>query len=407
MGLPIEGVAMMKKSALATSSLAVAALLATGLSPALAENAMTAAAFTADQGVAAPDPLARFVPAADRTDHTIDYRHWDEALAWFVIPMGPPLRITPPPKAEPRLGTRITYGHTSRFRLEGNRIAFSMLTDEVRAALTEYRQDLERVGTELDLARLPRNEQLAYWLNLHNVAVIEALAHEYPLRTPAEGRFGTNDESLQDATLVTVKGVALSPRDIRERIVYPNWRDPKVIYGFWRGEIGGPSIQRLAYSGANVDTLLDFGAEEFANSLRGVDAWGGRLRVSRIYDEAKPFYFADEDVLRDHLRQYAREDVQELIEKNARVSYTIYDEDIADLMFGKGDPDLNVLCTVDETSIGAACTLAGAIPDAAAMRLMEERAQKLYRAWKRGIRTGMVIFGDGTDGEYGEPKEVR
>jgi len=281
-----------------------------------------------------------------------------------------------------------------------------MLSDDVRAALTEYRQDLERVGTQLDLTRLPRNEQLAYWLNLHNVAVIEALAREYPLRTPAEHRFGANEATLQDAKLVTVKGVALSLRDIREGIVYANWRDPKVVYGFWRGEIGGPSIQRLAYTGANVDTLLAFGAEEFANSLRGVDAWGGRLRVSRIYDEAKPFYFADDDTLRDHLRQFAREDVKELIEENTRVSYTIYDEDIADLIFGEEDPDFSILCEINALSIGGACTLANTIPDASAKRLMEERAQKLYRAWKRGIRTGMVIFGDGlAEGE--EPKEVR
>jgi hypothetical protein len=46
------------------------------------------------------------------------------------------------------------------------------------------------------------------------------------------------------------------------------------------------------------------------------------------------------------------------------------------------------------------------VPDRAAIRLMEERSLKLWKAWRRGIRTGMVIFGDGyADGE--EPKEVR
>jgi hypothetical protein len=327
--------------------------------------------------------------------------------------MGPPLREGAR-SVEPRLGTRIVHGHQSRFRLEGNRIAFSMLTPDILRALTDYRKDLERVGTELDLARLPRNEQLAFWLNLHNVAVIEALAHQYPLRTPAERTFGANEAALQDAKLVTVKGVALSPRDIREGIVYPNWRDPKVIYGFWRGEIGGPSIQRLAYTGNNVDVLLSIGAEEFINSLRGVEAWGGKLRVSRIFEEAESFYFEDEQDLRDHLKQYAREDVKDLVQGNRRIAHAPYDEDIADLLFGKGDPAYNVLCSNDVRFVGSSnltigvdfCRFTPSVPDRAAIRLMEERSFKLWKAWRRGIRTGMVIFGDGyADGE--EPKEVR
>ena len=177
-------------------------------------------------------------------------------------------------------------------------------------ALTQYRQDLERVGNELDIVHLPRNEQLSYWINLHNVAVIEALAHQYPMREPAEGSFGANETTLQDAKLVTIDGVQLSPRDIREKIVYPNWSDPRVIYGFWRGEIGGPSIQRLAYTGSNGDQLLALNAEEFVNSLRGVEAYGGALRISQIYEEAAPFYFADDADLITHLSQFARDDVK-------------------------------------------------------------------------------------------------
>ncbi|MEM6907458.1 MAG: DUF547 domain-containing protein [Pseudomonadota bacterium] len=368
-----------------------------------------AAAVQADTG----GPYALFAPDDDRTAHTIDYRHWDEALSFFVIPMGPSLREGAP-RVEPGTGTRIVYGHRSRFRLEGNRIAFSFLDEDVQQSLTDYRRDLERVGNELDLTRLPRNEQLAFWLNLHNVAVVEAIAQEYPLRDPAEGAFGTNKAGLQDAKLVTVKGVELSPRDIRERIVYPNWRDPKVLYGFWRGEIGGPSIQRVAFTGENVDVLLALSAEEFVNSLRGIEAYGGSLRLSPIYRDAEPFFFQDESALREHLNTYAREDVKGLLSSDRGIAYKRYESDIADLLYGRGDPGINFVCTQLAGEFGFLlqapsvqnCSDQRTVPNRALQRLIEERSRKLNKAYRRGIRTGMVIFGDGQYAEGDAPKEV-
>ncbi|MEM9310987.1 MAG: DUF547 domain-containing protein [Pseudomonadota bacterium] len=357
--------------------------------------------------------LGQFAPAANRNDNKIDYQHWDEALEWMVIPMGPSIREGAP-RVVPTTGTRIIYGHQSRYRLEGNRIAFSFLGPDIVSALTAYRQDLERVGSELDLVRLPRNEQLAYWINLHNVAVIEALALEYPLRHPSDRKFGVNEAPLQDAKLVTIKGVSLSPRDIREGIVYANWSDPKVMYGFWRGEIGGPSIPRLAFTGGNVDALLTWGAEEFVNSLRGLEAFNGALRVSPLYKEVENIYFTEEGALRAHLLAHARDDVKPLIDKYDRVAYNRYEGDIADMVYGKSDPGLTTVCEQGKDGIipsqwaaqisdTANCTFQPGVKDRAALRLIEERSRKLLKANKRGIRTGTVIVG-GDDTEA--PKEV-
>ena len=397
-------------------SIIAALTLGSLATPLAAESAATSFQSRTSNASAESNPLSQFVPTHDRREHRIDYKHWDEALAWLVIPMGPSIREGAP-RATPGTGTRFIYGHTSRYRLEGNRVAFTYIDNEIRRALTEYRQDLERVGSELDLTRLPRNEQLAFWLNLHNVAVIEALANEYPLRDPSEGPFGPNQAGLQDAKLVTVKGVALSPRDIREGIVYPNWRDPKVIYGFFRGEIGGPSIQRFAFNGGNVDALLALSAEEFVNSLRGVEAFNGALRVSRIYEEAEPYYFDDTASLRAHLTQFARDDVKRLMGKYERTAYNRYETDIADLVFGRTDPGLNFACPSGNFGLplqsgsgdldpAGTCRDQPTRPNRAEQRLMEEREQKLFKAWKRGIRTGQVIYGDGRYAEGEAPKEV-
>lgn len=361
-------------------------------------------------------PLTQFAPSDDRNDHRIDYTYLDEALTWMVIPMGPSLRESAR-RPEPLTGTRLRYGHESRFRMEGNRVAFSFLTDEICTSLTEYRKDLEQVGSTLDLTRIPRNEQLAFWLNLHNVAVIEALANEYPLRQPADRTFGSNEAQLDDAKLVTVRGVELSPRDIRERIVYPNWQDPKVIYGFWRGEIGGPSIQRLAYSGDNVNLLLALSGEEFVNSLRGIEQTGNTMRLSTIYREAAPFYFADDSILRAHLKTYAADDVRKVLSETDSIRYNEYEGDLADLVLGESDPAVQNLYVIADASEGGGLfgfdgNGQGALPirtrpNLAAQRIMEERGKKLNKAFRRGIRTGQVIVGDADPDAAGVPKEVQ
>lgn len=386
-----------------TSALALATL-GVATAPLGAESAAVAprtVLTSKDTVYVPPVELSQFRPAQDREDHTIDYSYFDEALEWFVVPMGPSIRQGAP-RVEQRLGTRRLYGHESRYRLEGNRVAFSYFTDDVRASLTEYRQDLERVGSELDLTRIPRNEQLAFWLNLHNVAVIEALAYEYPLMQPGTRTFGSNDAPLDDAKLVSVAGFELSPRDIRERIVYPNWEDPKVIYGFWRGEIGGPSLQRAAFSASNVNQLLAFSAEEFVNSLRGVENTGKTLRVSRIYDEAARFYFDDDAALRAHLAAFAREDTKKVLGKTDRIVTNQYEEDLADLSRGERDPLLQNLLVTDNFGTGARTNPVRFRPNLAIQRLMEERSEKLRRAIRKGIRTGTVIVGE----EGLEAKEV-
>ena len=70
-------------------------------------TAVTALGLFATPSQAQPsgDIYATFAPKKDRIDHRIEYSIWTEALRNFVISMGPPLRRTPPSKAN-TLGTR-------------------------------------------------------------------------------------------------------------------------------------------------------------------------------------------------------------------------------------------------------------------------------------------------------------
>jgi hypothetical protein len=336
--------------------------------------------------------FAVFTPSDNPVRNRIDYEIWDEAMNYLVFRMGRSLRQTPG-TPNPGLGSRRIYGHDSRYRLEGNRVMFSFLDQEVIDSFTEYRQDLERVGTSLDIAKLARNEQLAFWINLHNVAVIEQIANAWPVRQPRD--IEIDGVPMDEAKLVTVKGVSMSLKDIRTQIIYRHWKNPKVIYGLWRGDIGGPSIQNEAYTAENVGQLLDSNANEFINSLRGTQKRNDRLQVSEIYQEAQPFFFPKwEQDIRAHIAAYANGDVKELLLQTGPVDAAIYEADIADMAGGQREPSYTEI-----TSNGRA--LSFRVPQGMA-RLLSERQTKIERLIREG-RTGTVTFQNITlPGETGE-----
>lgn len=343
--------------------------------------------------------VGRFVPSLNPNNDKIDYSIWDEAMKNIVISMGPSLRESAP-RPDPSFGSRRQYGHVSRYRLEGTRVTFSFLDADVIASFTEYRQDLENTANIVDIQTLSRNEQLAYWINLHNVAMVEQIAKAWPVRQPRDIQLG--GVPLDEARFITVEGVKLSPRDIREQIVYRFWKDPVVIYGFWRGEIGGPSLQREAFNADNVASLLQRGAIDFINSLRGSQELGGRLQVSELYRETAPFFFPDlERDVRLHLARYADEQTSALLAKTSGVEPVISEYDIADLEGGSREPSYQNI-----TSDGVQKSFRIPPSMAALLKERETKFQEIIRQGRTGTVTISTIPTD-SNGESGENGEVK
>ena len=334
---------------------------------------------------AAVDRLEAFVPRVRDAESRIDYSLWGYALQNMVVGLGPSLRSAVG-RPEGFTGTRFNRGHKSRLRMEGSRIAYSFFDEELTASLTAYREDLERVGTELDIASLSRNEQLAYWLNLHNVAVIEQIALGYPTIQPS--RLKIEGVPMDEARFIEVAGVKLSPKDIRTGIVYPNWDDPRVIYGFYRGDIGSPLIQPEEFNARNLDFLLSDNAEEFVNSLRGVEQRGKTLHVSTIYEEAAPYYFQDfQTDLFKHLGTHANYDVVKEIAKTERIEASLTEPDIGDLARGQRQP---YVANVTSTNRFGEPVLASTRIPLNIQRYVGERREKIEKLQRRGQRVWTI-----------------
>jgi hypothetical protein len=275
--------------------------------------------------------FTKFKPGP-KSDLKIDYAFWDEILNNLVFLTGVSTRqIASRPQAI--TGSRFVWEHTSPLRQEGNKIPFSKLNQTHIATLQEYKRELEDLSVSVNIQSLSKDEQLAYWINLHNVTVIMLIAENYPVVQPSKLKIGPEKALMHDAKVISVNGSKISLRDIRENIVFPNWKDAKVMYGFFLGDIGSPSLQGQAFNASNTDALLRQNANEFVNSLRSFSRGG----VSKIYKDAERFYFPNFDKdLRDHFQLYMWDEVYEELAGSSNLSINNYDYDIADMEGGHG-----------------------------------------------------------------------
>lgn len=352
-------------------------------------STIAAAQTPAQHGVQLPvaPEFAKFTPRPSN-NLKVDYAVWNQILNNLVFLTGLSTRQVAP-KPEALTGTKFVWEHTSPYRQEGNKIPFSMLKPEHIATLQEYKRDLEMVSSTVDIASLPKDEQLAYWLNLHNASIITLIAENYPIHEPTKLRLGADKLPLHDAKVISVAGNMLSLRDIRENIVYPNWRDPKVVYGFFLGDIGSPSMPGEAFTGESTDRILNFNAEEFVNSLRSFHRGG----VSKVYKDVERFYFPDfEKDLRDHFQLYMWDEVRAELAKTGELKINDYEYTIADMEGGHG---ARVIPNVSIDGMPVRNSQTWAI--ATYTNQIKDKTRVLKKQGK--IKNGLVIVGDESEEE--------
>jgi len=188
-----------------------------------------------------------------------------------------------------------------------NRFRYAAVTPEDRKILDGYILHLQQV----EVTRLNRFEQKAYWINLYNALTVKVVLDHSPVKSIRDIKIspGFFNSGPWGAKLLTIQGQKVSLDDIEHRILRPLWKDNRVHYAVNCASMGCPNLQLDAYSTENMDALLEKGAREYVNHPRGVRFAGDRLYLSSIYDWFQAdFGGSDEAVLR-HVQQYAAPEV--------------------------------------------------------------------------------------------------
>lgn len=270
-----------------------------------------------------------------QSDVSLDYSHYGLVLKSSILEMGASTHKPPIERFVRSAVSRMQTGNVLITRQEGNRVMFHEFTENEVQALQALRDRLLSVPDNVPLSGLSRNEQLAYWLNLHNLIVMAEIADLYPI-TRLDPLFDESDAgSFLNARQFEIAGSLFSLADIQDHVV-TNWKDPLVIYGFYMGAIGTPNIRTTPFSGADVYDQLEENAVDFVNSLRGTQMWSPSvLRVSRFYQRMGAMFPNFDAQMLAHIKRYAREAFGKRLISATRVSAKIEDWHIADLYNGK------------------------------------------------------------------------
>lgn len=262
------------------------------------------------------------------SSYSISYEDIDTVFKATVMNTGMSTRAKAK-KAQANIGSRIKVNVKRLTALEGNRFFFETFeSDEQKQILTNIRKSLESLPTSASLKHFSKAEQLAYWLNLYNITVLDELVKIYPEKDIEDFM-----EDLVEEKILTVEGVKLSLNDIQFKILMPKFdRDPLIIYGLYQGYIGGPNIRRSAYTGKNVFKNLKDNAYEFVNSNRGTYAGKKNVfRASSLYDRNEDFFPNFKRDLREHLYTYLVGSMRYSLESSDKLRTNINNWEITDL----------------------------------------------------------------------------
>ncbi|MEM8770292.1 MAG: DUF547 domain-containing protein [Pseudomonadota bacterium] len=173
-----------------------------------------------------------------------------------------------------------------------NRIYFTNMAGSGVQLINAYIQGMSNVN----VAALNRDEQLAYWLNLRNLLIIRAYAGQNPRSVSGDRGTVASPGPLWTKEQTTVAGQPVSLHDIEVNIIAANWSDkPDVIYGLYQGAIGGPSLPKETFRGASVHTQLSELGKDYVNARRNVRIKSGALEAPAIYEWYKPVFFDNND----------------------------------------------------------------------------------------------------------------
>lgn len=279
-----------------------------------------------------PEPFRGDNPSSS---YTIQYNDIDVLLRGTVLATGMSDRAKAK-ESFAEIGTRIKTNVNTLTALEGNRFFFEAFeTPEDKAILTSIRKNLEELPTNAPLKYFHKSEQLAYWLNLYNITLLDELVKIYPVRDLEDHLEGK--KSLLNKKLLKVAGVDLSLNDIHHKILMPKYdNDPLIMYGLYQGVIGGPSIRREAYKGDSVYSALKENAYEFVNSNRGTYAdKGGVFRVSSLYERNEKYFPNFKNDLKAHLYNYIIGDMGYYLDESKKIRTNISNWDITDIYGSK------------------------------------------------------------------------
>jgi hypothetical protein len=149
--------------------------------------------------------------------------------------------------------------------------------------------ELRRQMAQVDVASLPRPDQLAYWINLYNISVVNVVVEHYPVASIRDisTDFIAHLNVFKKDYVQTKKGPT-SLQSVEDDKIREGFKDPRIHFAINCAARSCPPIRSEPYVGSQISQQLDDQVRMFLNGPHGVhlDKSGGELvlHTTKIMD---------------------------------------------------------------------------------------------------------------------------
>ncbi|EEE38343.1 hypothetical protein RKLH11_2185 [Rhodobacteraceae bacterium KLH11] len=257
----------------------------------------------------------------------------------LALPAPTPLPNTALTRTAPLPGERIDHRDWSRFLnryvaadTQGvNRVAYGQVSAADRAQLDQYLEQLQSV----DPARLTRDQQLAYWINLYNALTVDLILENYPVASIRDITDGVFSFGPWDRPLAQVAGQSLTLNDIEHHIIRPTFDEPRIHYALNCAAVGCPNLMDRAWQAETLERDLAAAEHGYINDPRGVRFDGrGRLILSKIFAWFREDFAPNEKAVIAYLETAAEPELRAQLQTTPRVNAYEYNWALNDAAAG-------------------------------------------------------------------------
>ncbi len=206
-----------------------------------------------------------------------------------------------------------------------NRFSYNQVTTGDKLKLQRYLEYLQ----SFEPRQFNSNEQKSFWVNLFNSMAVFIVLNEdddelVSIREIRSGFLTAGPWKLNSLNVVQQN---LTLDDIENGILRPILNDNRINYVIQHASLGDANLQKIAFTGENIEGLLEQAAKDFINSPRAVSIVGGKLLLSEIYSRYAIDFADNFGGLIDYLKKYINPEMAAQLERFTEAEY-VYDWDL-------------------------------------------------------------------------------
>jgi hypothetical protein len=127
-----------------------------------------------------------------------------------------------------------------------------------RAKLDRYIASLGSQATATAYPNWTRNDQAAFWVNAYNAFVLQTVIDQYPIRGRAKEYPSGSIRQIPGAfERLTHRAAGRTiTLDTIDKMILPEFKDPRLHLALGRGAIGSPRLRSEAFTGSRLEAQL-------------------------------------------------------------------------------------------------------------------------------------------------------